>query len=186
MQDEAIVALFWQRDEAAIHATEEKYGRYLMKIAANILADPMDWEESVSDTYLAAWNSIPPQRPAELSTYLGKLVRRISIDRLRRNTRLKRGGTQYEMSLTELAGCVAGGADPEDTVETKRLAQCLNAFLRQLPLQERNLFVGRYFFMDSLKETARYCGMTESKAKSMLFRIRCRLRQKLIEEGFVV
>lgn len=186
MRDEAIVELYWQRDEAAIQATEEKYGRYLLKIAANILSDPLDREESVSDTYMAAWDSIPPQRPAALSTYLGKLVRRISIDRLRRNTRQKRGGTEYVLSLSELAGCVAGGTTPEDALETKRLAQCLNGFLRELPQQERDLFVGRYYFLDPLKEVARYCGMTESKAKSMLFRIRCRLRERLVEEGFVL
>lgn len=186
MQDDAIVALYWQRDEAAIQATEEKYGRYLLKIAGGFLADPPDREESVSDTYLAAWNSIPPQRPLSLSTYLGKLVRRISIDRLRRNTRQKRGGTEYELSLSELAGCVAGGTTPEDAMEMKLLAQCLNRFLRELPQQERDLFVGRYYFLDPLKEVARYCGMTESKAKSMLFRVRCRLRERLGEEGFVV
>jgi len=186
MQDEAIVELYWQRDESAIQATEEKYGHYLLKIAGGFLADPLDREESVSDTYLAAWDSIPPQRPAVLSTYLGKLARRISIDRLRRNTRQKRGGTQYELSLSELAGCMAGGTSPEDAVETKRLAEALNRFLRQLPEQQRHLFIGRYYFMDSLKEAARYCGMSESKAKSLLFRIRCRLRERLMEEGFVI
>lgn len=186
MQDDAIVALYWQRDESAIQATEEKYGRYLLKIAAGVLADPLDREESVSDTYLAAWNSIPPQRPTVLSAYLSKLVRRISIDRLRRATAQKRGGTQYELSLSELSGCVAGGTTPEDTVETKRLAEVLNRFLRELPEQQRHLFIGRYYFMDSLKEAARYCGMSEGKAKSLLFRIRCRLRERLTEEGFVV
>ena len=186
MQDQAIVELYWQRDEAAIQATEEKYGRYLTKIAAGFLTDPLDREESVSDTYLAAWDSIPPQRPDSLSAYLSKLVRRISIDRLRRSTAQKRGGTEYALSLSELAGCVSGGVDPEASMETKRLAKTLSGFLRSLPEQERHLFISRYYFMDSLKEAARYCGMSESKAKSMLFRIRCRLRECLTEEGFVV
>lgn len=186
MQDQAIVELYWQRDEAAIQATEEKYGRYLTKIAGGFLTDPLDREESVSDTYMAAWDSIPPQRPDSLSAYLSKLVRRISIDRLRRSTAQKRGGTEYALSLSELAGCVSGGVEPEASLETKRLAHTLNSFLRNLPEQERSLFIGRYYFMDSLKEAARYCGMSESKAKSMLFRIRCRLREYLTEEGFVV
>lgn len=186
MQDDAIVDLYWQRNEQAIEATEKKYGRYLLKIAAGFLSDPLDREESISDTYLAAWDTIPPQRPASLSAYLSKLVRRISIDRLRRATAQKRGGTEYDLSLSELAGCVAGGTTPEASLEAKQLAKTLNTFLRQLPEQERNLFIGRYYFMDSLKETARYCGMAESKAKSMLFRIRCRLREHLMKEGFVV
>lgn len=186
MQDGAIVDLYWARDEQAIAETERKYGKYLLKIASGFLADPLDREESVSDTYLAAWDSIPPQRPTVLSAYLSKLLRRISIDRLRRSTAQKRGGTEYDLSLSELSGCVAGGTAPEASLEAKQLAQALNAFLRQLPEQERNLFVGRYYFMDSLKETARYCGMSESKAKSMLFRIRCRLREYLMKEGFVV
>ena len=186
MTDEAIVELYWSRDEQAVSETERKYGKYLLKLAGNVLSDPQDREECVSDAYLAAWDSIPPQRPQALGAYLSKLVRRISIDRLRRITAQKRGGTEYALSFSELAGCVVGGVSPEDSLQAKQLAQILNAFLKELPQQERNLFVGRYFFMDSLKETARYCGMTESKAKSMLFRIRCRLRERLLEEGILV
>lgn len=186
MDDRAIVELYWERDEQALAQTQKKYHKYLYKIAAGFLADPLDREESVNDTYMAAWDTIPPQRPQSLAGYLSKLIRRISIDRLRRITAQKRGGTEYALSLSELAGCVAGGPEPEDSLETKRLAACLNSFLRELSREERALFVGRYYFMDSLKETARYCGMTESKAKSMLFRIRCHLREYLVEEGFVV
>ena len=186
MEDQAIVELFWRREEQAIAETQHKYGNYLLKIASGFLADPMDREESVSDTYMAAWNSIPPQRPTALSAYLSKLLRRISIDRLRRLTAQKRGGTEYDLSLSELAGCVAGGPGPEDSLEKKRLAQALNAFVRDLSPQERALFVGRYFFMDRLKDVASYCGMRESKAKSMLFRIRCRLREYLEKEGFAL
>ena len=186
MDDEKIIELYWQRDEGAISQSESKYGGLCRRVAANILASRQDCEESVSDTYLAAWDSIPPQRPDSLSAYLSKLVRRISIDHLRRSTAQKRGGTEYALSLSELAGCVSGGVDPEASMEAKRLAKTLSGFLRSLPEQERHLFIGRYYFMDSLKEAARYCGMSESKAKSMLFRIRCRLRECLTEEGSVV
>lgn len=186
MDDLAIIELFWARDEQAVMQTQRKYESFLMKIAGNILADSQDREECVSDTYMAAWNTIPPQRPENLPAYLSKLVRRISIDRLRRSTAQKRGGSEYALSLSELAGCVAGGTTPEDTLETKRLAKVLNEFVRSLPKDERALFVGRYYFLDRLKEVARYCGMTESKAKSMLFRIRCRLREHLEKEGFLL
>ena len=186
MEDLAIIELFWARDEQAILETERKYGKYLLKLSGNVLQDAQDREECLSDTYMAAWDTIPPQRPQSLCAYLTSLLRRISIDRLRRNTAQKRGGTEYNISLSELAGCVAGGPGPEDSLEKKRLAQAINAFVRELSQQERSLFVGRYFFMDRLKDVASYCGMRESKAKSMLFRIRCRLREYLEKEGFAL
>ena len=186
MEDLQILEALFARSEKALAALAEKYGKGLFSLAMNILGSRADAEETVNDTYLALWNAIPPQRPDSLSAYLSKLVRRISIDRLRRSTAHQRGGTEYALSLSELAGCVSGGVDPEASMETKRLAKTLSGFLRSLPEQERHLFIGRYYFMDSLKEAARYCGMSESKAKSMLFRIRCRLRECLTEEGFVV
>ena len=186
MEDLAIIDLFWARDEQAVSETDRKYGKYLLKLSANILEDIQDREECLSDTYMAAWDTIPPQRPNSLCAYLTSLLRRISIDRLRRNTAQKRGGTEYALSLSELADCVAGGIEPEPALETRQLAESLNAFVRSLSQQERTLFVGRYFFMDPLRNVAGYCGMTESKAKSMLFRIRCRLREYLAKEGFTL
>ena len=145
-----------------------------------------DSRESVNDTYLAAWNSIPPQRPSVLSTYLGKLTRRISIDLFRKKNREKRRASEYALSLNELEECIPGGSMPEDEVEVKLLAKSINDFLRMQPEEARNLFVGRYYFLDSLKDVARYCGMSESKAKSILFRTRCSLKTHLEQEGFVV
>ena len=112
MEDEQIVTLYWNRDETAIQETQTKYDRYLTKIACNILADMEDSRESVNDTYLAAWNSIPPQRPSVLSAYLAKLTRRISIDRFRYRTRDKRRDSQYALSLSELDDCVSGATPP--------------------------------------------------------------------------
>ena len=100
MEDRQIVALYWDRNEAAIDHTDKKYGKYLAKIAFNILSDREDTQESVNDTYLAAWNSIPPNKPTVLSTYLGKLTRRISIDRFRKKSSQKRGGGEYALSLS--------------------------------------------------------------------------------------
>ncbi len=186
MRDDEIVTLYWKRDERAIKETKNEYGRYLFKIANNILADLEDSRESVNDTYLAAWNSIPPQRPSVLSTYLGKLTRRISIDLFRKKNREKRRASEYALSLNELEECIPGGSMPEDEVEVKLLAKSINDFLRMQPEEARTLFVGRYYFLDSLKDVARYCGMSESKAKSILFRTRCSLKTHLEQEGFMV
>ena len=184
MLDSEIVTLFWNRDENAIMQTQKKYERYLIKIALNILSDIGDAQESVNDTYLAAWNSIPPHKPDVLSTYLGKLARRISIDIFRKRNREKRRESQYELSLSELGECLAGGDSPEQQVDAKLLSEAINRFLQELPEEARNLFVGRYYFLDPLKEVARYCDMSESKAKSILFRTRNSLKIFLEKEGF--
>ena len=186
MEDEKIVDLYWQRSESAIRETEIKYDRYLTKIAYNILADAEDSRESVNDTYLAAWNSMPPHRPGVLSTYLGKLTRRISIDCFRRRTRQKRGGSEYELSLSELGDCVSGGNSTEEIVNVRLLADAIGIFLRLQSEEARNAFIGRYYYLDSLKEVAAYCGMTESKCKTLLFRTRVALKEYLREEGFDV
>ncbi len=185
MQDEQIVALYWQRDEGAIAATQEKYGANLMKIAHNILASREDSEESVNDTYLAAWNSIPPQKPTVLSTYLAKLTRRIAIDIYRRRSAQKRQGGEFAVSMTELEDVIGEGTTPEGELEAKLLGEAINRFLRALSADERNTFIGRYFYMDSLREVAAYCEMSEGKVKSMLYRTRMKLRDYLRQEGLV-
>ena len=184
MQDEHIVALYWARNEAAIEETKTKYEHYLLKIAHNILLDTEDSKESVNDTYLAAWNSMPPHKPSILSTYLGKLTRRISIDVFRKKNRQKRKASEYALSLSELEDCLEGGGTPEEEMEVKLLADAISAFLRTLPKDARNLFIGRYYYLDSLKDVAAYCRMSESRAKSLLFRTRCNLKVYLEKEGF--
>ena len=184
MEDEQIVSLYWDRREAAIRETQTKYDRYLTKIAYNILSDYEDSRESVNDTYLAAWNSMPPHRPSVLSTYLAKITRRLSIDVFRRRNREKRKGSEYAVSLSELEDCVSGGNTTEETVNLKLLADAIGIYLRLQPEEVRNAFIGRYYFLDPLKEVAAYCGMTESKAKSLLYRTRLGLKEYLIKEGF--
>lgn len=186
MQDERIVELYFQRNEKALVETEAKYGKYLFKIAFGILADKSDSEESVNDTYLAAWGSIPPQRPTVLSTYLGKLTRRISIDIFRRKNSQKRKASQYTLSLTELEDCIKSKENLEENMENKDLAAAISAFLRTLSKESRNLFVSRYYFCDSLKDAARYVGVSESKAKSLLYRTRLALKDYLVKEGFLI
>lgn len=186
MEDEAIVSLYWARDEEAIVQTQQKYQSYLTTIAYNILADREDSRESVNDTYLAAWNSMPPHRPGVLSTYLGKLTRQLSIDRFRHRTRQKRGGSQYTLSLTELEDCLGAGDTTQEAVNAKLLADAIGIFLRLQSEEERNLFIGRYYFLDPLKEVAAYCGMTEARAKMLLYRTRLKLKDYLQKEGYAL
>ena len=184
MEDETIVSLYWDRDERAIRETEIKYDRYLTKIAYNILNNTEDSRESVNDTYLAAWDSMPPHRPSVLSTYLAKLTRRISIDCFRYRTRDKRMASEYAVSLSELSDCVSGGNTTEEIVNVKLLADAIGIYLRLQSEEARTAFLGRYYFLDPIKEIAAYCGMSESKVKSLLHRTRLGLKQYLEQEGF--
>ena len=184
MQDDMIVDLYWQRNESAVRETQNKYGAMLMKIAMNILCDRSDSEESVNDTYLAAWNSIPPQKPALLSAYLSKLNRRISIDLFRKRSSQKRAASEYALSLTELDDVISGGEMPEEELDAALLAKAISTFLRTLSRDEQTAFIGRYFYLDSVKDVSAYCGMKEARVKSMLYRTRCKLRTYLTEEGF--
>lgn len=185
MHDDKIVSLYFARDEAAIRETEKKYGRYLSKIAYNILYDREDCRESVNDTYLSAWESIPPQKPDILSTYLAKITRRISIDILRKKSRSKRLPSEYTVSLSELEEALSGGNATEAEIDTRLLADAINGYLRTLPEAARNAFIGRYYFADSIKEIAAYSHTSEAKIKSLLHRTRNKLRLYLEKEGFM-
>lgn len=184
LEDSQIVSLYWDRDEAAIDHTDKKYGKYLARIAYNILADREDSRESVNDTYMAAWNSMPPHRPDALSTYLGKLTRRISIDRFRKKTSQKRGGGEYTLSLQELEGCI-GSNTTEQAVELQLLTDAIEQYLRGLSQEARNVFIGRYYYLDPVKRIASYCRISESKVKILLYRTRQGLWDHLQKEGLV-
>ena len=184
MEDEMIVSLYWQRDESALKETERKYSHYLSKIAYNILADWEDCKESVNDTYLKAWNSIPPHKPSVLSTYLGKITRQLSIDIYRKRNSGKRKASAYAISLSELEECVSTEDTTEETVDLRLLAEIISTFLRTLSTQARNTFVGRYYFMDSIRDVASYYGMSEATVKSLLYRTRLGLKTYLKKEGF--
>ena len=186
MEDSQIVALYWNRDEGAILHTQRKYEKYLLKIAGNILVNDQDAQESVNDTYLGAWNAMPPHKPAVLSTFLGKLTRRISIDRFRKNTSQKRGAGEYVLSLEELEACVSGKENPEEIFEERQLGTAIGDFLQTQSREAQNVFVGRYYYMDSVKEIACYCRISESKVKILLYRTRQGLREYLLKEGFLL
>ena len=184
MNDEMIVELYLKRNEVAIQETEKKYGNYLRTIAYNILSNIEDSKESVNDVLLNAWNSIPPQKPNILSTYLVKLTRRASIDIYRKRNREKRKASEYAISLSELEDCISEGNTTEQNVDLNLLAVEINTYLRTLSDEARNTFIGRYYFMDSIRDVASYYGMSESKVKSMLHRTRLGLKAYLEQEGF--
>ena len=184
MEDAEIVELYWARDEDAVGQTKTKYGAYLNRVAYNILSDLEDSQECVSDTLLAAWRSMPDNRPKNLRTYLGKITRQVSIDLYRRRNRMKRYASEYAISMEELGDSFTDGRTPEDELNARLLTETVNRFLRTLPDEARNTFIGRYYFFDSVKNVARYCGMSESKCKSMLYRTRQSLKVYLQKEGF--
>lgn len=185
MDDKSIVDLFWQRSEKAIVETDSKYGGYCFSIAYNVLANNEDAEESVSDTYMAAWNKLPPHRPSILATFLGKITRNISISRWRSRSAYKRGGGEIVLALEELDNCVDGTQDIEASSDARELSACLNRFLDSLPKAERDIFLRRYWFFDPIAAIAESYGFTQSKVTSMLHRMRGKLRKQLEKEGFV-
>lgn len=184
MDDKTIVDLYFLRNEDAIGLTEEKYGPYCYSIAYNILSNREDAQESVSDTYLAAWNAIPPRRPSVLSAFLGKLTRHISIDRWRQRTAAKRGGGEVAVVLEELSECVAGLQNIELEYERKELMKAYTRFLKELPETERRVFLGRYWYMESIEAIATKFGFSQSKVKMLLQRTRIKLRLRFEEEGY--
>ena len=186
MNDAEIVALYWQRQESALRETEKQYGRYLFRIACNILADARDSEESVNDTYWKAWNSIPPHRPQALRAYLAKIARQLSIDKLRAQNRKKRQPSQYAISLSELEDCVSGEETPETQAELELLAQSISAYLYSQPQKARAAFICRYYYADSIGKISICCGMSQSAVKSLLYRTRQGLKAYLLKEGFLL
>ena len=184
MNDREIVNLYFQRCEQAISETRIKYGVYLSTIARNVLGNRQDAEESVADTYIAAWNSIPPHRPAILRTYLGKIARRIALKKWRDGRAAKRGGGEVNLVLDELAECVSDGVSIEDELEMHMLTQSVNGFLAGLKENERRIFICRYWYMDSLEDICKRFGYSQSKVKSLLFRLRHRLKEHLEREGY--
>jgi len=183
MEDSSIVELYWTRSEHAITETASKYGKYCYTIAYHILTNPEDAEESVNDTYLGAWNSMPPYRPSTLSTFLGKITRRISLKKWRDKSRDKRGGGEVALALDELEECVPANTAAEDEIIARELARTLNQFVAALPDTERAVFICRYWYLDSIDQISREFDFSHSKVKSMLHRTRAKLLFYLRQEG---
>lgn len=185
MTDEIIIKLYFDRNEKAIAVTRDKYGKYLYKVAYNILHTKEDSEESVDDTYLGAWNTIPPKKPNVLKTYLCKLTRNISLKRFRDNTALKRGGTQTDLALHELREVLSAGESIEDKFEREELLEFIKQFINELKAEQRQIFLTRYFYLYAVKDIARKLGHSESKVKVTLKRTRDKLYEELKKEGLI-
>lgn len=183
MTEQELIDLYWRRSERALSETEQRYGAYCRSIAYHLLRSREDTEESVNDTWLAAWNAMPPQRPNSLRAFLGKLTRNIAISRLRGRESQKRGGGETLLALEELAECLPGGQDPVHVVEVRELATYVNAFLETLTRRERSLFLGRYFYGFTEGELANRLDMKQNSVHTVLYRTRGRLRELLKKEG---
>ena len=186
MEDNDIIDLYFSRSESAISATREKYGKYLRRIAYNILVNNEDCDECENDTYFKAWSSIPPKRPTSLSAYLGTLARNTAITMYRKSNAASREDSQYALSLDELADCVSDGETPENMAEDGLIAKAISDYLRTLSSEARIIFVCRYFYNDSVSRIAGYFGSGESKIKSSLFRTRNGLKEYLAKEGIEI
>lgn len=182
MDDSEIIRLYFDRSERAIGQTREKYGPYCAAIAYRILSSIEDTEECVSDTWQRAWDSIPPARPTDLRSYLGRITRNLALSRLREARAAKRGGTGVQLALEELGECVSAGDTPEDEILRRQLTEAVNRFLQTLTPEKRAVFVLRYWYLYSGAEIARKTGIRETTVRTMLFRLRKQLKTHLEKE----
>lgn len=183
MDDQQIIALYNQRSEQAILASQMKYGAYCQSIAYNILRQREDSEECVNDTWLHTWGAIPPEAPRSLKAYLGKITRNLALNRYRDIRSQKRGGGNVDLALSELRDCVAGDPTPEEHLLEAMLAESINRFLEGLPKEKRVIFVLRYFYLYTMGEISEAVGLGEGNVKSILFRLRKQLKTHLRQEG---
>jgi RNA polymerase sigma-70 factor (ECF subfamily) len=184
MEDSRIIGLFFERSEQALEELDRKYGAAVKKTAANILSDRQDAEECVNDTYLRVWNSIPPQKPNPLVSYVCKIARNLALDRYRSNTAEKRNGN-LDLVLEEMEECIPSNMSVETELEAKELTQEINRFLSALPKDDRFFFVRRYWYGDSVADLAAMTGGSANRISVRLFRIREKLRNTLTKEGLI-
>lgn len=181
MDDSKIVELYWERSENAIVETSKKYSRYCCYISFNILHNNEDAEEFVNDTYMRAWNSVPPHRPNCLSTFLGKITRNLSFDKYKKYNAEKRGCGQTDFVLSELDECVPSSESVEQTIDEMALVDAINRFLTSLTQTDRKVFMRRYWYVSPVKEIAGAYGMNESKVKSISVKAHPGLFAKMVE-----
>ncbi len=186
MRDEEIVKLYLERDEAAIKETSDKYGGKLRRLSFDIVKDDMSAEECENETYLQTWNSIPPNEPySYFFAYLARITRHISLNRCRQRDALKRKAHVEELSL-ELEQCIPASGNTESIAEGKELAEVISAFLKRQDEEKRNIFIRRYWYLDSVADISKRYFITHSKVKTTLFRMRNDLRVFLEKEGYVL
>lgn len=186
MQDQDIIALYNARNEQAIAESSTKYGYYCTSIALNILHNMQDAEECVNDTWMRAWNSIPPTKPNHLQLYLGGITRHISLDRFRRQNAAKRGGGELMLALDEIHDVIASDADVPTQVAKQEFSEVFNRFLRSLPERNCNIFIRRYYYLDPIALIAKRYGLSVANVQKILSRTRLKLRDYLEKEGYAL
>lgn len=186
MEDAQIIELYFARDEQAVARTDEKYGRYCFCLANSILESDQDAEETVSDTYLRAWNAIPPARPRVLRLFLARITRNLAFSHWRENHAEKRGGGQMTLILEELDECIPAPGGSEENLEGKELAERIRQFLDTLSQKERSMFLRRYFYAEQTEQIAARYQMKPESARKQLLRTRKKLKDYLNREGYAV
>lgn len=182
MEDTDIIYLYLQRDERAIEETARKYSGYCAGIAGNILNAPEDIEEVLSDTWMRAWSTIPPEQPAHLKLYLARIARNLSYDRFRGQSRSKRGGGTITVALEELAECIPASGQPGDALNAKELRDAVNRFLGTLQDRDREIFLRRYFRVEDTAVIAKDLKLRETGVRTVLSRTRKKLKKYLEKE----
>ncbi len=185
MEDNQIINLYYNRLEDAIKETSNKYENYCTTIAKNIIGNKEDVKECINDVYMKVWNSIPPNRPNHLKAYIAKITRNTAIDYIEKHNAKKRNNGELDVILSELEECISVST-LEDDFNEKLLVQYINNFLNDLSAINRELFVKRYWYAYSIEEITKQYKMSKSKVKSILFRLRKKLKKQLEMEGFVL
>ncbi len=184
MDDKEIVRLYFDRDVRAIEETAAKYRNYCIFVAINILQNSEDAEECLNDALHSVWNSIPPKRPENLRTYIGKIVRNLSFDRYRKNNSEKRGKGDIKAVLDEISEIVSGKDTPEAEIDRKELTKDINRFLGEIAKETRRIFIMRYWYAMSVSDIAEKVGKTETNVSVILNRVRSSLKSYLSERGY--
>ena len=186
MSDEKIVDLYWQRDEQAIKETDIKYKKFLLSVAMNIVHDMCDSEECLNDTYIGAWNAIPPARPILLQSFLSTIMRRTAINRYNANKRQKRIASEFTVSLSDIEDFIADEGDMQAEFEAKELAKTISNYVRSLPDRQMYIFVSRFYIADSLATISKELGCSVSTIKREIEAIKIGLKNQLESEGYIV
>ena len=184
MDDDKIISLYWKREERAVEETQSKYGKLCYSVAYGVLHNSEDAEECVNDTYVRAWNSIPPEEPDNFAGYLCRIVRNLAIDRIKMYSAEKRQGQTAIMD--ELEGCFPACEDTDRVIDKMSMTKAFERFLSSEPPAHRMIFMRRYFYLDSIGDIARAMKMTNGGVRASLHRIRKRLKKYLEEEGISI
>lgn len=186
LSDETIIELYWSRNEQAIKETDIKYKAFLLSVANNIVSDMRDSEECLNDTYIGAWNAMPPARPVLLKSFLTTIMRRIAINRFHANNRQKRIASEYAASLSELEDLITNGESTEAEFETKELAKAISDYVKSLSDRQMYIFISRYYIADPILKISKELGCSESTVKREITAIKNRLKKHLESEGYVL